>query len=215
MSKVLLEGEEEAKDVLYHVIKSIILLIYPYCPFIAEEMYLSLPMHKSSIMEESYPEPLKGVNSPSSEKRGELLKQLIKDVRSAKSSDGLAPNAPVSLLFSPALPFKGAEPFLKRFLFANDVKAAPSLPSGGRVFQYGLCSMRLSVIEDEEEARKRLTEEITRLEGEVARGERMINNPGFLAKAPKSKVDLETEKLSLNRQKLEEARKRLSELERI
>ena len=215
MSKVLLEDEEEAKDVLYHVIKSIILLIYPYCPFIAEEMYLSLPMHKPSIMEESYPEPLKGVNSPSSEKRGELLKQLIKNVRSAKSSDGLAPNAPVSLLFSPALPFKGAELFLKRFLFANDVKAAPSLPSGGRVFQYGLCSMRLSVIEDEEEARKRLTEEITRLESEVARGERMLNNPGFLAKAPKSKVDLESEKLSLNRQKLEDARRRLSELERI
>ncbi len=49
MSKVGLldEAKKEAvKATLYHVIKSIILLIYPYCPFVGEELYLSLPGHK-------------------------------------------------------------------------------------------------------------------------------------------------------------------------
>ena len=40
-----------------------------------------------------------------------------------------------------------------------------------------------------------LDEEIKMLESEVARSNKMLSNPGFLAKAPEAKVNLEKEKL--------------------
>ncbi|MCR5490825.1 MAG: valine--tRNA ligase, partial [Bacilli bacterium] len=59
MSKVSMakkELEPMVKAVLYKVVKDIVLLIYPYCPFVMEEIYQSLPAHKESVMLESYPE---------------------------------------------------------------------------------------------------------------------------------------------------------------
>jgi valyl-tRNA synthetase len=51
------------------------LLIYPYCPFIAEEMYCSLPGHKDSIMLESYPEYEADLVDKKAEKAGEVISE--------------------------------------------------------------------------------------------------------------------------------------------
>ena len=48
---------------------------------------------------------------------------------------------------------------------------------------------------DMEQERKRLQEEKKRLESEVARCEKMLSNPGFMNKAPQSKIDEEKAKL--------------------
>ena len=73
-------------------------MIYPYTPFIAEEMYLSLPEHKESIMLESYPEVSKNVRKNKLvSSQVKLLETIIKDVRNYKSNNKLAPNASVKL----------------------------------------------------------------------------------------------------------------------
>lgn len=61
MSKVTLQGDnEEAKHmthlVLHKCLKSILMMIYPYTPFFAEEIYQNLPGHLESIMLAAYPE---------------------------------------------------------------------------------------------------------------------------------------------------------------
>ena len=50
------------------------------------------------------------------------------------------------------------------------------------------------LIDFEEEA-KRKEEEIKKIKFEIERAEKMLNNPGFVNKAPKQKVDEEKEKL--------------------
>lgn len=58
ISKVLLKEDPNNTtpfDVLVHVLKAVILMIYPFTPFISEELYLNLPTHLDSIMLESYP----------------------------------------------------------------------------------------------------------------------------------------------------------------
>jgi valyl-tRNA synthetase len=82
MSKLSLTHPERAKatkDTLYTVIRQIILLIYPYCPFVAEEMYLSLPGHKDSIMLESYPEFEADLVDKKAEKQGKLLAKMLSE----------------------------------------------------------------------------------------------------------------------------------------
>ena len=65
---------------------------------------------------------------------------------------------------------------------------------------------------DIEEERARLNAEVTRLEAEVARGEKMLSNPGFVNKAPEAKVNEEKEKLANYKEMLNLAKERLAKL---
>ena len=214
MSKVSLgkkENEATVKAVLYKVIKEILLLIYPYCPFVTEEMYLSLPSHKDSIMLESYPTFDKSLVFPTAEKEGKLLKEIIKDVRGYKSSHKIAPNAPISLILSPKPLFKGVEEYLTRFLFAKKVSFEKEAPQGD-CFVYGKFTLVISEDIDPEKLKANLLEEKEKLLSEIARGEKMLSNPGFVNKAPEAKISLEKEKLASNKEKLINVEKRLAAL---
>ena len=214
MSKVALSDPEKAdavKDVLYYVIRSIVLMIYPYTPFIGEELYQSLPGAKASIMEETYPEYRKDFLFKAEEAKGALLRAMIADVRGYKSSRGMAPNEEVEIVLAPKEPFPGIATYLRRFLFASKVEFASTLPSGD-VFAYGEYSMGVKQNIDVEAAKAKLQKDIAALEFEVARGEKMLANPGFVAKAPKEKIALEQDKLSSNKAKLAELQARLASL---
>lgn len=214
MSKVSLEKSADKamiKTVLYKVIEAIVKMIYPYCPFIAEEIYLSLPLHKESIMLESYPEYDKSLSFPSAERQGELLKKMIKDGRSYKSEAGLAPNAPIEVDIAPKAPFKGIEDYLSRFLFASKVVIAKEIKSLS-AYTYSGFVIAFSSAEPKEEQVAKLQKKEQALLSEIARGEKMLSNPGFLAKAPKAKVELEQGKLEDNRKQLQEVRKLLESL---
>ena len=54
--------------------------------------------------------------------------------------------------------------------------------------------------------------ELEKLNFEVARGEKMLSNPGFLAKAPKEKLEAEKAKLEANKLRLEAVQQRLANL---
>ena len=86
LSKVSLIIDSENKNstyqVLYYCLKSIILMIYPYTPFIAEELYQYLPNHLESIMLENYPVYRKKLMRADCDKDIDLLLLFIKDIRS-------------------------------------------------------------------------------------------------------------------------------------
>ena len=65
---------------------------------------------------------------------------------------------------------------------------------------------------DLEEEKKRLQEEKKRLEAEVARGEKMLSNPGFVAKAPESKINEEKAKLANYKELLESVEQKLTKM---
>ena len=214
MSKVGLANpllEKNIKAVLYKVIREIILMIYPYCPFIGEELYQSLPGHKPSIMEETYPVYDASLIDESGEKKGLLLQKIIADVRAYKSSKGLAPNAKINLAFSGRFPFEGIRDYLKRFLFASKIDENATLRGDSFVYDGGALTLEEDV--DVSVLKENLQRDIEKLRFEVDRSRKMLDNPGFIARAPQEKIAAEQEKLSSNSAKLELALKRLSELE--
>ena len=213
MSKVGLSNpllEKNIKAVLYKVIREIILMIYPYCPFIGEELYQSLPGHKASIMEESYPVYDESLLSEKGEKMGLLLKKIISDVRAYKSSKGLAPNAKINLAFSGKLPFEGFRDYLSRFLFASKIEENETLRGDSFVYDDGTLTLEEDV--DVSVLKANLEKEIERLRFEIERSKKMLDNPGFIARAPQAKIDAEQEKLASNSAKLEMALSRYNEL---
>lgn len=217
MSKVKLYGDDASKNVtvtvLLKALKSIILLIYPYTPFIAEELYLNLPNHLESVMLESYPKVEKEFIFKDGLEEIELLFDMIRDVRNYKITNQLAPNAKLGLTIS--LKIKVSSDFatlLNRFTFSEfEVKDDLSTLSGD-LFTYNYGSMIISSGVSKEEAKEKLEKEIALEKSEIKRSEGMLNNPNFLAKAPKEKVETEKAKLKLHQDNLKELEEKLKKI---
>lgn len=199
MSKVALNSDDLTKknntyQVLHKCLKTIVLLIYPYTPFIAEELYLNLPEHKESIMLEAYPEVEKGFISSSQNKEINLLFDLIKEVRNYKITNKIAPNAALDLFIK--LKIEVSEDFkvyLDRFSFSH-TEIVTSLPEGD-LYSYNDADMVIKNNANIEQVKAKLAQDIEKEKAEIARGKNMLNNPNFVSKAPAEKVKLEQDKL--------------------
>ncbi len=207
MSKVsLAKGDDsyknKVKSVLVHILKNIIIMIYPFAPFIGEELYLALPTHKDSIMEESYPTPL---DIPEKEiVEVSNLYKMIQDIRNYKVSNKLAPNYKLVFIVEGESIFDGFGDYLARFSFAKDVKFTNKASSKGMRYAYKGINL---YIEDEISAidlAAKKAKDIAYLKAEIARSEGMLSNPNFVSKAPKEKVELEKNKLAEFKKKLAE-----------
>ena len=210
MSKVALNsGDEAKKNATYYTLlkclKGIVLLIYPYTPFIAEELYLNLPNHLDSIMLESYPKVEKELLDDSYDKEIGLLLDMIKEVRNYKITNKIAPNFCLDL--SLYLKLDVDEEFLtylKRFTFSNvSISNKPLLSDKGELINLNYADMLISSNANIEDIIAKLEKDIALERSEIERCERMLSNPNFIAKAPKEKVEQEQAKLDLHKKNLE------------
>ena len=201
LSKVKLNGEDKALKqntlaVLIKVLKSIILMIYPYTPFIAEEIYLNLPGHLDSIMLDKYPLVEKDLKFVEETAKVENLISAISDVRAYKVENNLAPNAKIKLVLVPTtdtnLDFFVT--FLKKFTFAESIDIKNETEGSPKVYKYFTMLIQDNI--DKSELIAKLDKEIDRLVSEVARCEKMLSNPGFVSKAPEAKINAEKAKLA-------------------
>jgi len=209
MSKVSLANADESyknivKSILLKIVHDIIIMIYPFAPFIGEELYQALPGHLTSIMLETYPkfEELKVDTSDVS-----LLIKMIQEIRNYKVSNKLAPNYGLNLVIeTKEKPFVEFATYLQRFSFAKSIKIVEKASSSGMKYAYGKMILFIEDNISNEELEMKKAKDIAFLKSEIARCEGMLSNPNFIARAPEAKIALEKEKLA-------QFKKRLSDLE--
>ncbi len=219
MSKVALNSDnEEAKNitkaVLIKCLKNIILLIYPYTPFIAEELYCSLPNHLDSVMLETYPVYESDLVNFDKDNQVDLLFNLIKDVRNYKIENKLAPNAKLdlSLLIKEEV-FSDFLTYLRRFTFSDVKLLNKGEHVDGEGHVYNEAELYIVSNDNKDELLAKLDKDIETLTNEIRRCENMLNNPNFINKAPEAKVSLEREKLAKHQENLQvllEKRKKIA-----
>lgn len=208
LCKIKLVGERAAntKKVLLKVLRSVLLMIYPYTPFIAEEIYLNLPSHLESIMLDAYPEVEEKYLDRAAEENFSAVIQMIKDIRTFKVESGMAPNAKVRLYLNEGdvpFDFDLIAPYLKRFGFAEEIIVGDeSKKISSSIYKIGQMYIEEDV--SKEELLRKIEEKIAFLKNEISRCERMLSNPGFVSKAPKEKIDAETKKRDAYARQLEQ-----------
>ena len=179
------------KAVLLKCLKTVILLIYPYTPFIAEELYGNLPNHLPSIMEESYPKFEKTLIDETNDYQVELLFSLIRDVRTFKIQNGLTPNARLSLsLYIKKELFTDFLVYLRRFTF-SDITIIDTDIHPGESHVYLEADLFIVDNNNKEKVIAKLKKDIEAVKVEITRCENMLSNTNFLNKAPEEKVNLE------------------------
>lgn len=112
---------------------------------------------------------------------------------------------------------KESQTFIERLGFANEIlikvnkedipeNAISVLGKGMEVY------IPFEELVDTKEEIERLEKEKQRLEGEVQRSNKMLSNPGFVSKAPESKIQEEKDKLEKYQQMLILTKERLNKL---
>ncbi len=219
MSKVSLNSEDPIKkqavyNTLYLCLKDIILLIYPYTPFIAEELYLNLPGHLESVMLESYPEVDKELLDFDDYKQIDLLFSIIKEIRNYKIENKLAPNLSLDLAIN--LKIKVDDDFmtyLKRFTFSNvKIVGNEIIDMSGELINFDYCDLLINNESGKEDIIERLKKDIETEKSEIERCQRMLGNPNFVSKAPQAKIDQEKAKLALHENNLKDLNEKLAKI---
>ena len=150
----------------------------------------------------------------------EKLKKLIVEIRNIRTKMNVHPSKKSKLIIMSndmENEIKEAEEFLSKLGFANEIvieKDEANIPQNAVSIVVDDLKVFIPFEElvDIEEEIKRLEGEKTKLEAEVLRGEKMLSNPGFVNKAPESKVNEEKAKLENYKQMLKNVEERLASL---
>ena len=191
-------------DILNHVFGSCLKLLHPFMPFVTAEIYKNLICFGTEdIIVAKWPTIREKFVFDKEETMMEKIKEIIVEIRNVRNTKNIHPSKKSKLIivsqeFEKEL--KEAENILLKLGFANEViiqndytnipkDAIKIITDGVEVF------IPVEGLIDLEEEKKRLDAERKRLEAEVARCEKMLSNPGFMNKAPQSKIDEEKAKL--------------------
>ncbi|MFA6644939.1 MAG: valine--tRNA ligase, partial [Bacilli bacterium] len=220
MTKVTISLNDEkqtaaTKQVLYKILKDIIIMMAPYTPFVAEELYLALPSHLDSVMLEPFPQQAKIKSSKAQREAVEDLYQAISDIRNYKVERNLAPNYPISIkIRAKGEPFANFLCYLSRFAFAKNIAIGleVSAAQSDIAFFYSSFDLLIEEAVDKADLLAKLEKEKEHLLFEIRRSEAMLANERFISKAPIEKVKLEHEKVLKNKELLSSVDKKLADL---
>lgn len=194
------EGQDriDVQRVLVYVLDRALRLLHPMMPFLTEDIWRRLPLLESdkavSLMVAPWPEAsdMASFIDASSERSIELLKAVVVAVRSVRARYGVSPREPLAVVVKVAdekerallvegtalMTSVGNISTLELTLDAEKpVNSAVAVSSGLEIY------IPLEGLVDLDAELARLRREREKVAGDLARFEKKLSNPGFLAKA--------------------------------
>ena len=206
--KPVLKSEDAAKrdgavSVLVFVLENALKLLHPFIPFITDEIYRNLPNTTGTIMTAEFPRYNSKLSYKKDVQSFEGITDIIKAVRAVKTEVDCPPSKKVHLYIqsdSKRL-ITANEDSIKKLAGASEIKFVTSADEAGenavtKVLPIGTLYIPMGELVDIEKEKARLTAELERVTGEIARADSKLNNQGFISKAPKKLVEGERAKLN-------------------
>ena len=205
-----------AQYTLNKVLKDSLKLLHPVMPFVTEKIYMQLYHNDESIMISKWPEYTESLSFEKEEEQIEKLKTIIVGIRNLRTNLNVHPSKKSKLIFVTKTAndmLKESSAMIQKLGFANEIdiqenkenipqNAMSVLADGIEVY------IPFEELVDLEAEKQRLQGEREKLLSEVARGEKMLSNPGFVNKAPEAKINEEKAKLAKYKEMLEKVEER-------
>ena len=212
-----------AQNVISYVLTVALKLLHPFMPFITEEIYQSLPHEDESIMISAYPAPDAKFDFADDSEKMERLISAIRAIRARRNEMNIVPSRKAKVYIATKYSDSFNEStsvFFNRLASASEVEIAESFDASvisaddavQIITDAATIFLPLSDIIDVEKEKEKLSVELKKTEGEIARLEGKLSNEGFVAKAPAAVVEGEKEKLAKYREKLEGIKQALAKL---
>ncbi len=226
--KPRLYGEDErsknaAQHTLNLVLTNILKMLHPVIPFITEEIYGYLPEHGEALIIESFPQTDEALDFPQEERDVNYLMDVIRAIRNIRKNLNVPNSKKASLYYKTddrekEAILKRSHPMLMKLASVSeempaalpdeaDLKKYTSAVAGGtEIF------LALDDLVDKEKEIQRLSAEKEKLEKELVKVSKKLENPGFVQKAPEAVVNKEREKKAAFEENLKKITDRLKDL---
>lgn len=224
-TKPMLYGDNEraklnALTVLNFVLDEILKLMHPFIPFVTEEIYQYKQTGKChALMMQEWPKYNKKFNYYKEAKAFEGVMDIIKAIRNVRNEMQVAPSKKIKVYVKAGEHTAVVEKlstYIEKMAGVGEVVMTDEKPDEKKlsalVTPYAEIFIPLGELIDTDKEIARLNKELDGVNKEIARGEGMLNNKGFIAKAPKQLVDAEIEKLKKNRELKEKLVARIEDL---
>jgi valyl-tRNA synthetase len=201
------EGQQRAtRHTLLRVLEVVLRLAHPVIPFVTEALWQAVaPLAGKtgpSIMLQPYPIANSACIDEAAEAWMQQLKALTDATRNLRGEMQLAPSLRVPLIVEPGnaadkAAMEGYAPYVQSLAKLAEVQIVDALPdSPAAVAIVGTTKLMLKVEIDVKAERERLSKEITRLQGEIAKANGKLSNESFVARAPAEVVAQEKERVA-------------------
>ncbi len=224
LTKPALYGDDEsakldAKSVLSYALKTILKLLHPFTPFVTEKLYKELG-EEGTIMLEKYPEADDYADYTEEAEQFSIVMDIVRSIRTMRAEMGVDVSKKPELFLVTHLTREYVESASEYFKRLASVSKVTVVNSKDEIVEHKLSSiildsaeiyMPLGELVDLAVEKARVEKEIAKLKGEIARGQGMLNNAGFIAKAPEKLVIAEKEKLANNQELLEKLQRKLAD----
>ena len=215
------EDKKVVRFVLVMCLKNMLKMLHPFMPFITEEIWGFLPHGDGEpdyLIKAEWPETSISYVYPEAEKIINITMDAIKAIRNIKAEKNVVPSKKIKVTI---LSGGDKERYIKEgasylinlgniseLTFAESKDQIPQ-DAVSAVIDGAEIYVPLDELVDYKEEFDRLTKEKARLEGEVKRSNGMLNNPGFINKAPEAKIQAEKDKLVKYEEMLDKVTKQL------
>ena len=207
--------------ILNYLFGTALKLLHPFMPFVTTKIYSELVSYDNKdLMISNWPEVKKNFGFENEEKLVEQLKETIVEIRNVRANMNIHPSKKSELIFvskSNKKELEQAKEFILKLGFGNELKIQEN-KDGIKDNAIGIIKGEIELyipfegLVDLAEEKKRLEAEKEKLENEVLRCEKMLSNPGFVNKAPESKIKEEKEKLAKYNNMLQNVKSRLDNI---
>jgi valyl-tRNA synthetase len=187
------------------VLEVILRLAHPVIPFVTEALWQAVaPLAGKSgdtIMLQPYPIADESLIDDAAEAWMDQFKKLTDATRNLRGEMKLSPSVRVPLIVEPGndadrAAAQGFAPYVQLLGKLSEVQIVDALPeSPAAVSIVGTTKLMLKVEIDVAAERERLSKEIARIEGEIAKANGKLSSESFVARAPAAVVAQERERL--------------------
>ncbi|HHU24618.1 MAG: valine--tRNA ligase [Bacilli bacterium] len=206
------------KAILKHLLVTVMKLLHPFMPFVTEEIYQTF--NEGSIMVSAWPKPFVFETDTQAISFTGQMMDIISSVRSLRAEKNVPLSKPLTLYLEVANEelahfLDQYQVYMQKLVNFNNLTIKAEIDKQDClviVLQEVKVIVPSKELVDLEKELARLTNEKERLTFEVNRSQKMLNNPSFVEKAPKEKVELERTKLMQYQKQLQEVEELLNQL---
>ncbi|HEY9379751.1 MAG TPA: class I tRNA ligase family protein, partial [Burkholderiales bacterium] len=228
LAKVQLQNGNEAQQratrrTLVRVLEAVLRLAHPIIPFITEELWQKIAplttadgaLPAPSLMIAAYPRARSERLDEQAEQDVAELKTLTDACRNLRGEMGISPSKRVPLLAEgDPTQLQRFFPYMQLLARLSEASVVPALPEADApVSVVGTTRLMLKIEIDVAAERERVSKEVVRLEGEIAKAQAKLGNASFVERAPANVVAQEKERLANFTATLEKLRPQLEKLQ--
>ena len=219
-AKLFLSSEDknvqnETISILLDILSKSLLMMNPFIPLVTEEIYSNLPHSEKPLIALAYPTPDLTAISDKDEAKVELVKKILRALRSLKITLGLTDSyktdAIVSATGDEFIEFvKNEGEYIKTGAALSSIEFSDRAKRDGYIFtgSYGYeCSVKVPFDVDITARLKRIKKDIDKNNALLSEAEKKLSSQDFINKASENAVQKERNK----REEAEETLKKLNE----